>query len=84
MPAVQSPGHRHRVYTSPGRIASLPHTGTLVPRPRVDQSPVGPPTPARARGVAEDRTLKILLTKQLEKHWKRLWEGTEELVKKDK
>lgn len=32
----------------------------------------------------EDRVLKILLTKQLEKHWKRLWEGTEELVKKDK
>ena len=43
-----------------------------------------PPTPARARGVAEDRTLKILLTKQLEKHWKRLWEDTERLVNKDK
>ena len=42
--------------------------------------PVRPPTP----GVAEDRTLKILLTKQLEKHWKRLWEDTEELAKKDK
>merc|ERR1712232_1106431 len=31
----------------------------------------------------EDRTLKILLTKQIEKHWKKLWD-VEELSQKDK
>ena len=54
MPAVKSSGHRHRVYTSPGRIASLSHTGTLVPRPRVDHPFATHPCTRTRRGRGQD------------------------------
>ena len=45
------------------RSARLPAHGESLSAPK-----------ARACGVAEDRVLKVLLTKQMEKPWKMLWD----------